>query len=454
MESETATTDKARPAGHRRLSIRRVLRWAAFALAAVALLVLFWLRGALYHRWVRFPREEAAWRRIRADRQEVVPLAGWRDLRGVLHSHSALSHDCAVPFERIAQALSAAGRDFICLSDHCDQGRADFSRQWRGLHGGVLFIPGYEMREGLMPFGVASGVVLSNAADAAVTARRVIEGGGVMFYAHPEEPRAWERPELTGMEIYNVHADFKDERHPLRDLFPDILLNLRRYPEHVVRLGFDRPTANLARWDDLNRTRHLTGIAGNDCHENTGLRGICTEAGTLRIEDTSPKTIVELRLRGLTRLLARLCFGTLRPGATLFRVQLDPYERMARFVSTHVLARELTEAAVLDSLRAGRVFVGFDLLADSTGFLWLAEGPAGRALPGEALAGGPEVRLVARSPHRCRFVILRDGEQVHGAEGRTVEWLPGRPGKYRVEAELEVLGEWTPWVFANPIELR
>lgn len=49
-------------------------------------------------------------------------------------------------------------------------------------------------------------------------------------------------------------------------------------------------------------------------------------------------------------------------------MQFDPYESSARFVNTHVLARGLEEPAILDSLRAGRVFIGFDMIADSSSF--------------------------------------------------------------------------------------
>ncbi len=52
----------------------------------------------------------------------------------------------------------------------------------------------------------------------------------------------------------------------------------------------------LRRWDELNRTRHITGIAGNDCHQNVGFRGFFTETDTLRIEDTSPETLKEFKL--------------------------------------------------------------------------------------------------------------------------------------------------------------
>ena len=48
--------------------------------------LLFWLRGALYNRFVRFPREEAAWQAIRAQRQPVPDPSGWTEFRGILQS--------------------------------------------------------------------------------------------------------------------------------------------------------------------------------------------------------------------------------------------------------------------------------------------------------------------------------------------------------------------------------
>ena len=434
--------------------MRRALWSAGILVILLGLGLLFWLRGALYNRFVRYPREEAAWQAIRAQRQPVTDNAGWTEYRGILHSHSHLSHDSEVPFEEILRVLKTTGIDFICLSDHTTQGRADFSLQWRGLHDGKLFVPGFEMKEGIMPFGVASGVVLSNQTDSAVLTRQIAENGGLLFYAHPEEPRNWDCPQLIGMEIYNLHIDFKRRKNPLSALVPDLLLSQRRYPEHILRTVFCRPVEFLQRWDQLNQTRHITAIAGNDCHQNVGIRGIYTDSGTIRIEDTSPKTLKEVKLNGFTRLLARLCFGPLEPNRLLFHIQLDPYERSARYVNTHVLARELTETAILDAVRAGRVFVGFDMIADSSGFRWFAADGTNRVVMGEAAAFSPAIQLSARSPEPCRFTVVKNGSVVHQQEGRTLDWTPTGPGKYRVEAELKVLGQWIPWVYANPIELR
>ncbi len=445
-------SDRRRPRRWRKILRRTV--WASLAVGLfLGLLTVFWLRGALYRRWIQFPREAAAWAALRADRQPVADPVGWREFRGVLHSHSEHSHDCEVPFPEILRVLKATGRDFIAMSDHCVEGRADFNLQWRGLHDGILFIPGFEMKQGYMPFGVAAGVVLSNTMPGDLIAQRTLQHGGVLFFAHPEEPRDWDCPELTGMEIYNTHADLKDEPG-LGWLLPDLLVNHRRYPDHVMRRIFDPPQANLRRWDELNRTRPLTGIAGNDCHQNTGFRGFYTADGAIRIEDTSPETLKTLRLNPVTRCLARLCFGPLEPGRQLFHVQLDPYERMVRYVATHLLAQDLSEPALLEALRVGRAFVSFDLIADATGFRWFAETRAGRSVMGESCEFSPDLTLRALSPQHCRFTILRDGETVHQTVGRDLTWSPPVPGNFRVEAELHVAGAWVPWVYANPVRLH
>ena len=451
------------PAASRPHRRRRWLRALGLILAVTAGLVLVallvWSAPAIHRRLWVFPREETAWAELRAQRQPVSDDAGWREFRGVMHSHSELSHDCEVPFPDILRAMEAAHLDFIVLSDHpLPDGRASFDAQWRGLHGGRLFIPGFEMRDGFMPAGVRSGITLSNRTAPEKLARQIAEHGGLLFFAHPENPRAWELPELAGMEIYNLHADFKRSGGSVTGALvrqlPDLVLSHRRFPDHLYRLPFQRPEEFLRRWDELNRTRRITGIAGNDCHQNVGFRGFMTPEGTLRVEDTSPRVIKEFHPGPITRAALHIAFGPLEPGRRLFHVQFDPYERSARFVNTHVLTRELTEPAVMEALRAARVFIAFDLIADSSGFRWLAESPVGRAVMGESQAFAAGTRLRAIAPIPGRFTLVKDGAAIARRQGRSAEWTADGPGKYRVEVELQVRREWTPWIYANPIELR
>lgn len=433
---------------------RWFIRITGVIIALLFCAVLFWLRGGLYNRFIRFPREEAAWRAIGAQRQPVRTHTGLTEYRGILHAHSKYSHDSEVPLEEILRVLQATRIDFVGLSDHPIQGRADFDLQWRGLHEGKLFIPGFEMKDGIMPFGCAAGVVLSNQTDSATLAREIQENGGLLFYAHAEEPRDWARPELVGMEIYNIHTDIKQHRNRVVGMLPDLLLSHSKYPEHVFRTLFHRPTDLLQHWDELNRKRHITGIAGNDAHQNVGLRAFYSGSDTIRLEDTSAKLLKQFKLNWVTRVIAKLCFGPLQPNRKLFQLQLDPYERSARFVNTHVLAEYLSLPSVLDALKAGRVFVGFDMIADSSGFSWMASAGTNQIIMGETGGFSGDVRLRAASPLPCRLTILKDGAVCARQEGRSLDFTPPGPGKYRVEAELRILGDWVPWVYANPIELK
>jgi hypothetical protein len=432
-------------------------RFVAVLVLAGGLLFLGVFHSALYNRFITFPKEAAAWQALRDLREEVNLDDGYTDYPGVCHSHSNLSHDSNVPFEEVLQALKDSGRQFICMSDHCVGATADFSLQWRGMHDGVLFVPGFEMRDGLMPFGLPSNAVLQCGEPIEKLAQIVKDEGGVVFFAHSEEERMWDLPQLDGMEIYNLHTDFKDEAEKGQNgyiqMAPDMILSLRAYPDQTFRLVFDEQTDILELWDDLNKTRDITGIAGNDCHQNNGITLTYTEADTLILADTSIKEIGEYELNFFTRLLARIAFGPLEPGREVFNFQLDPYERMVRFASTHALMHELTEEALLEALETGRVYVGFDMIADPTGFTFIADNGTERATMGEKMPYDNRVRLRAESPIPCRFTVIHDGETVFTYEGRTLEWAPSAPGKYRVEAHLDILGSWTPWVYTNPLAL-
>ncbi len=434
---------------------RRLFKRAAGAVAAIVLVLAATLviacHRALYRRVILFPAQARAVAELRARRLPVALDDGWPEFRGVLHAHSELSHDSEISFPAIAAALRQAGAAFVFMSDHPEGDRADYAKGWKGLHDGVLFVRGYEMQSGIMPWGLPDGAVLSAAESPEALAARIQALGGVFFFAHPDELRPWALSGLTGMEIYNLHADLKCADR--LEMAQDLLFSFRAHPEQVLRFYSRRPTAFLKRWDELNQTRRVTGIAGNDPHQNVGVRGVCSPQGTLLLLDTGhrEKVVKELRLNGFSRLLLRACCGPLEPGRQLFRMDLDPYERSARFVMTHLLAKELSEPALLDALRVGRAFVGFDLLADSSGFVCLAQGKGRQAVMGESIALEPGLTLRAAAPAPCRLSVLRDGEPVFRSEGAACAWPVDRPGSYRVEAELKIVGEWTPWIYANPI---
>lgn len=439
--------------------LRAGLVWGARVVVVVVLIaaVVFGIafRKPLYNRFVLFPRQQKAWDAIRAKRVTPPLRYAWNEYRGIMHNHTELSYDSMVSPEEILDVLKKCDLDFIFTSDHCDNDLADYSKGWKGLHDGKLFVRGYEMSEGFMPWGMPDDTVFRNGDEPGDIARKIAEAGGVLFYAHCEEPRLWHLDELTGIEIYNTHVDVKDEDY--KALIPDILFSIGKYPDQAFRLIFDRPTPFLERLDTLNRSRKIVGIGANDAHQNQGIRFIYTPNNTLLLKSTSGESddadIKEFKLNALSRLACRILFGPLEPGRQIYRFDMDKYETSARYVNTHILARNLTEKDLIEALRAGRVFVAFDAIADARGFVWMAEGPQGKAAIGESIPFDQAVRLRAAAPHECRFTVIQDGKQIAQGIGFDFEFIPPGPGKYRVEAELEILGEWTPWIYSNYLEL-
>ncbi len=432
---------------------RFVLRWtfrvAALVVVFVVCAFLYVFRGALYDRFYYFPRDAAAWDAIRADRVPPSLDDGWTEFRGACHSHSELSHDSEVPFPEILQAAKDADISFICMSDHCDDGKADFSKGWEGLHDGVLFVRGYEMSYGFMPWGLPPNTVLDCGEDPEKLAKEIVDKGGVLFIAHSEEERDWDLPEISGMEIYNIHTDFKGEG--LSEMAPDIILSLRKYPDQVLRTIYDPQIDILKLWDDLNKNRYMAGISANDAHQNNGFRGYYTDQDTFLLRMTSDDTVGEWKLNFLTRPLLRWAFGPLTPGEQLFRVDLDPYARSLRFVNNHVLAENLTQEDILDALSKGRSFIAFDMIADARGFVFFADDGDRKFVMGQEVPMQEGLVFRAASPNLVRFKLFSNGELIDTQEGREYEYKVPYAGKYRLEADLLILDTWTPWVYTNPI---
>lgn len=437
--------------------IRRILKVVGVLLLVLVLLfsgMLVWFfRSALYNRFAVFPQQATAWADLQAGREPVTLDDGWNEYRGVCHSHSYLSHDSEVPYEDILAAAKLADIQFLFMSDHPEGGKADFSIQWNGMHDGVLFMRGFELSNGLLVWGLPEGTVLDVSHPLEKIAYDARKDNGLVFFAHSEKDHPFHLAEAQGMEIYNIHSDVLDEPDGFISLLPDMLLNQASHPNQTMRSFFNRQTGILAKWDHENKKRKMVGIASVDAHRNIGLHALYTWDEKFQLNENSGKTISVFEPNAFTRFLARVFFGPLEPGKELFRITKDPYDRSLSFVNDHLLARGLTEPDLIDALREGRLFIAFDMLCDARGFVYFAEGTGRKATMGETmpLSAGPVLR--AEAPAAGRFTVLRDGEVVHTVEGRSLAWTPEQPGKYRVEVELSILGEWTPWIYTNPIAI-
>jgi len=406
---------------------------------------------------------------LRGDWQPITRVGPYREYRANLHVHSSLSHDSRGTTEEIVSAATTVDTSILMFTEHPSDKYDYFKEGHRGLNDGVLLIPGAETG-GFLVFpkagraevrkhpgahvpGLARGPVYTSG-PAQEFADLVYGRNGLIFLSHLEERMDWQIRNLTGTEIYNTHADFKDEknlqkamRNPLWIIQAAELF--RKYPQEAFSALQDYPADYLKKWDDLCCKFPHTGIAANDSHQNVGLAVRLTDDGKARFEDALGKTLFDLDV-GSNPLLQPLLKDK-KVGDVVFQIRLDPYQNSLRHVGTHLLLKEQSEQAVWDALEAGRAFVAFDWLADSTGFDFVALSGEHRYEMGSRLMLSKGLKLQGRAPLPGKWKLLRDGHVVLESSGRKLEVAVSEPGNYRVEVWLQIAGEDMIWILSNPI---
>ncbi|MEO8270275.1 MAG: hypothetical protein ABI557_11190, partial [Aureliella sp.] len=276
---------------------------------------------------------------------------------------------------------------------------------------------------------------------------------GLLFLCHLEERMDWELNGLTGSEIYNTHADFKEEKRLLAQFRnPLWLLTIAplvaKYPQESYSALHKYPAEYLKRWDELCAMYPHTGVSANDAHQNIGVRVRLAENGKVRVEDALGEKLIELDQASLTDVFSIPADG--QPDAVLFSLQLDRYEHALRHVATHLLMPELTQEAVWEALQAGRAFVAFDWLVDSTGFDIALQSDGVRHEMGSQLDWCEGMKLVGQTPLAGKWKLIRNGELQAEMEGQTFTADVTQPGRYRVEVWLDVAGQPYVWILSNP----
>ena len=389
------------------------------------------------------------------NREEPVRSGRFVDMRANLHVHSRFSHDSRGSLDEIVAAAKRAGTRVLMFTEHPAEDYDFYQDGHQGLHDGVLCIPGAEMK-GFLCYPTGSVRGIENEPPQGLS--DLIRGrDGLMFVSHLEERMEWRIRGVTGVEIYNTHADFKDETALLKALRNPLWLLqsaelFRKYPQEAFSALQDYPADYLRRWDELCVDGPHTGVSANDAHQNVGLVMKKLDSGKVRIEDALEKKLLDLDATG-NPLLEPLIDGK-DVGETVFELRIDPYERSLRHVGTHLLLEpnsELTREAVWEALQAGRAYVAFDWLADATGFDFAAVSPDVRHEMGSQFPVQPAMRLVARSPIAVDWRLIRDGKLVAESTGRQFEAPLVEPGIYRIEAWLEVASEKQIWVLSNPV---
>ncbi len=392
---------------------------------------------------------------FKLDRRQVGLQSGYDDVRALLHIHSFLSHDSVGTPEEIREAAIEAGVRVVMFTNHPADTYDYITDGHSGLQDGVLFIPGAE-EKGLLAFPRHS-VERPPESTPQEKVDTVLAADGQIYLSHLEERMDWDLKGLTGSEIYNIHADFKDEPDLVAALVNPVTLMtvimpaVRQYPQEVIAALQDHPVQYLQRWDELCQTQRLTGISANDAHQNTGVKAIIADNGDLQILDATDDQLARLEPSNL--LLKSLLAGR-KPGDVVFQLQLDPYVRSFRHVSTHLLMNNFNEDAVRECLAAGRAYVAFDWICDPTGFVFQANGSNGASQMGSEVKLTPNLTLQAEAPLSATFRLIRDGKEIHHVRSHQLEYKVDTPGVYRVEVWLNFPDEPRTWILSNPIYVR
>jgi hypothetical protein len=402
-------------------------RWKKFALVLLALSVLSQVPFA-YRRY-RLGRLAAAIDALNAAREGAPPDDRFDEYAGVFHVHSSLGGHSTGTLEDIVRAAKNERLAFVLMTEHPSPLLNTSEATLKGVHEGVLFVGGSELvaSDGGRLFVLPGHNAPAQNPPLQELVTRAKSEGRLAVVGYPEEVSDPRLHGYDGVEVYNLYTNAK--RINYATMLFDGLWSYWGRPELLFARFYERPDANLRRWDEANANgaRRIYALAGNDAHANVGLS-----------------------FREQT-------------GREVFGVKLDPYERSFRLVRNHVLLEKgtrLDAGSLLAALRAGRSFVAFDLFGDSNGFRFTADNGAERRTLGEEiqLPAGGTVKLTARSPLKSRILFFRDGQMVlEVSDSALAELTADRRGVYRVEVYPERLGSLLtgkPWIISNPIFVR
>ena len=398
--------------------------------------------------------------RFDGERKPVSLPTGYNDYRGLMHSHAEDATHTGGTRPELLAAARRAGVQIVMLTDHVRPERDFINDSWRGLHEGVLFIPGSEDR-GFLSFPTRS-VKGVEAGSREQYIEMILKEGGNIFLCHVEERPNWPTDQLDGLEIYNHHTDVKNESafqlwlqgtltDPVR--LPELVAALSEYPQEVFGAQQDYLPDIIAKWDRDSQQHRLTGIAANDCHHNQVFTVTAIDENTVEVGYITSKPTTTRVTAEKVPAVAALVKGR-KPGELIARLDFDPYERSLRYVSTHILAHELTEPAVREALRRGHAYVAHDWLCDSTGFAFVARAGGRTNATGDDVKLDGALMLSAATSVKCTMKLIRNGEVLQTTNTNRLDFEVKTPGVYRIEAWLEVDGEQRPWIYSNPIYVR
>jgi len=343
-----------------------------------------------------------------------------------LHMHTTFS-DGFGTHAQIVRAGLDSGIDALITTDHNILVRG-LGRYYSDGDRRLLMLVGEEIhnrirqpqKSHLLVIGVDQEMV-DYAQEPQALIDEVRKAGGLSFIAHPNDPPApaiqepdlswddWDVHGYNGIELWNAMTELKSliktKLHALFYAFS---------PRLVARGPFPK---TIKKWDELlGQGENVVAIGGSDAHA------------------------FEHRIGFIHR-------------------RVYPYHFHFRAINTHLLLESPLsgdegedQQLILDGLRNGHAFIGYDLPAHTKGFRFFAHGKEKTAWMGDTVSAHMGVTIQIQLPFATECHLLKDGAIVKTWTKRVdCTHITAEPGVYRVEAYTRYLGKRRGWIYSNPI---
>ena len=382
----------------------------------------------MYRRWKvgQLSNKISELQKIATDLPRRQPIE-FNEYKGIIHAHTNLGGHSTGRFDELIAAANANNLDFVVMTEHYSDAYDTSALTLNGVYGKTLFVGGNEIDTAdsdrfLMIPGSADAAGLRKVPTTAVIEKLHSENR-LALVTYPEKLKSWDA-DFDGVEVFSLHTNAR-QMNPFTAVF-DGIWSFPSYPDLVLASYFKRPDENLRKFDEIAAKRKISLTAGTDAHSNIGFH--------LFGDDTGHK---------------------------LLNFKFDDYATIFRLARQHVLIEKnkpLTRENLVKALKAGRSFIGFDVLGGTNGFSFQAESSKNRCFMGDEISHSDAVKLKAISPQKSRFVVFLNGEKINeSVDIADLELDVYEPGAYRVEVYLDQLGppfDKMPWIISNPIYVR
>jgi hypothetical protein len=338
-----------------------------------------------------------------------------QEICGAIHIHTNYS-DGGVTYEELIKTASILKLDYIVVTDHMSLGGKHDG--YEGYHNGVHVLVGYEHHDpNKLNHYLAMGVnsVIGQDKSAAEYVCDIHHAGGVGFLAHPAEKRdyfiklppypwtEWSTDLFDGIEIWNQMSDWVEQ---LRSWFSFIRV---AYPRRFMG---SPPLEALQKWDQLNRTRMVSGIGGVDAH-------------------------------------------SFRFGIGFLTLNVFPIKVMLKGIRTHLFfSKELrptefdaSKKLIINALRDGNGFISNFRQGDARGSRFFIKNKNGTiGFPGKTVPASIPAVLYASIPEKADIHLIENGIRKETISSSSAEYEITKPGVYRIE----VTKKSKAWIYTNP----